>query len=187
MTLVFGVLGIGKDLHCAPGTPGFLVLFLARMVLPLDGVPPFFDDGLVPLGPIMRWVALPHTPGSLVHASLAPGASLTLPWQRDYNALVYVMAGRGSVGADHRPPTPQPGAEWLRSAADLLADPRRYTLRRCPRSIAAGRSGPVAAAHWLSLARIPSASGWSRSVRIVNAPSHAARAAPYRRRRDRPR
>jgi hypothetical protein len=38
----------------------------------------------------------------LVHATLAPGASLTLDWQPDYNALVYVMAGRGSVGADRR-------------------------------------------------------------------------------------
>jgi redox-sensitive bicupin YhaK (pirin superfamily) len=44
-----------------------------------------------------------HTPISLVHATLAPGASLTLPWQPEYNALVYVMAGRGSVGAKGRP------------------------------------------------------------------------------------
>jgi redox-sensitive bicupin YhaK (pirin superfamily) len=44
-----------------------------------------------------------HTPISLVHATLAPGASLTLPWQPDYNALVYVMAGKGSVGAKGRP------------------------------------------------------------------------------------
>jgi len=44
-----------------------------------------------------------HTPISLVHATLAPGASLTLPWQPDYNALVYVMAGRGTVGAQNQP------------------------------------------------------------------------------------
>jgi redox-sensitive bicupin YhaK (pirin superfamily) len=44
-----------------------------------------------------------HTPISLVHATLAPGASLTLPWQPDFNALVYVMAGKGSVGAKGRP------------------------------------------------------------------------------------
>jgi quercetin 2,3-dioxygenase len=44
-----------------------------------------------------------HTPISLVHATLAPGASLTLPWQPEYNALVYVMAGKGSVGAKGRP------------------------------------------------------------------------------------
>ncbi len=44
-----------------------------------------------------------HTPISLVHATLAAGASLTLPWQRDFNALVYVMAGRGAVGATGQP------------------------------------------------------------------------------------
>jgi redox-sensitive bicupin YhaK (pirin superfamily) len=44
-----------------------------------------------------------HTPISLVHATLAPGASLTLPWQPDYNALVYTMAGNGSVGSERRP------------------------------------------------------------------------------------
>ncbi len=44
-----------------------------------------------------------HTPISLVHATLAAGASLTLPWQPDFNALVYVMAGKGTVGAKGRP------------------------------------------------------------------------------------
>jgi redox-sensitive bicupin YhaK (pirin superfamily) len=40
---------------------------------------------------------------TLVHATLSPGASLTLPWRTDYNALVYVLAGFGSVGAEARP------------------------------------------------------------------------------------
>jgi len=44
-----------------------------------------------------------HTPIALVHATLSPGASLTLPWQPDYNALVYTLAGRGSVGTARRP------------------------------------------------------------------------------------
>ena len=44
-----------------------------------------------------------HTPISLVHATLAAGASLTLPWQPDFNALAYVMAGKGTVGAKGRP------------------------------------------------------------------------------------
>ncbi len=39
-----------------------------------------------------------HTPIALVHATLSPGASLTLPWRADFNALVYTMAGRGFVG-----------------------------------------------------------------------------------------
>ena len=44
-----------------------------------------------------------YSPMTLVHATLSPGASLSLPWRPDYNALVYVMNGDGSVGSDGRP------------------------------------------------------------------------------------
>jgi quercetin 2,3-dioxygenase len=44
-----------------------------------------------------------HTPISVVHATVAPGARVQLPWRKDFNALVYVLAGRGSVGAERRP------------------------------------------------------------------------------------
>ncbi|HKA69065.1 MAG TPA: pirin family protein [Actinomycetes bacterium] len=44
-----------------------------------------------------------HTPISLVHATLSPGAKLQLPWRPDFNALGYVMNGRGTVGAERRP------------------------------------------------------------------------------------
>jgi redox-sensitive bicupin YhaK (pirin superfamily) len=44
-----------------------------------------------------------HTPITLVHATFSPGASLTLPWRQDFNALVYAMGGRGTVGAERRP------------------------------------------------------------------------------------
>jgi hypothetical protein len=44
-----------------------------------------------------------YTPMTLVHATLSPGARLTLPWRADYNALVYVLAGQGSVGPEGRP------------------------------------------------------------------------------------
>jgi redox-sensitive bicupin YhaK (pirin superfamily) len=44
-----------------------------------------------------------HTDISVVHASIAPGAELRLPWPRDYNALAYVLAGSGTVGAERRP------------------------------------------------------------------------------------
>ncbi len=43
------------------------------------------------------------TPMSLVHATIEPGARLDLPWAPDYNALVYVLNGRGTVGLDGRP------------------------------------------------------------------------------------
>ncbi|CBG71567.1 MULTISPECIES: pirin family protein [Streptomyces] len=44
-----------------------------------------------------------HTPITLLHATVAPGAEITLPWREDFNALAYVLAGRGTVGADRRP------------------------------------------------------------------------------------
>jgi len=44
-----------------------------------------------------------HTPISLVHASVHPGAQLLLPWPSEFNALVYVLAGSGTIGAEHRP------------------------------------------------------------------------------------
>src|SRR3954470_15428164 len=40
-----------------------------------------------------------HSPMTLVHATFAPGARLSLPWRSDYNALVYVMNGFGAAGA----------------------------------------------------------------------------------------
>jgi redox-sensitive bicupin YhaK (pirin superfamily) len=44
-----------------------------------------------------------HTPITLVHATITPGAQLSLPWQQDFNALVYVLAGEGTVGVEQRP------------------------------------------------------------------------------------
>ena len=43
------------------------------------------------------------TPMAMVHATVLPGASMTIPWRTDFNALVYVMAGEGHVGAERRP------------------------------------------------------------------------------------
>lgn len=44
-----------------------------------------------------------QTPIALVHASIAPGALLDVPWDPRFNALVYVLAGSGHVGADGQP------------------------------------------------------------------------------------
>jgi redox-sensitive bicupin YhaK (pirin superfamily) len=43
-----------------------------------------------------------YTPITLAHATLAAGAELRVPWRRDFNALVYVLAGSGSVGTGRR-------------------------------------------------------------------------------------
>ncbi|OBK50322.1 pirin family protein [Mycobacterium kubicae] len=66
------------------------------------------DDG----GALLRLIAgeidghrgpgLTHTPITLAHATIEPGARLSIPWRRDFNALVYVLSGAGSVGpVDH--------------------------------------------------------------------------------------
>jgi hypothetical protein len=44
-----------------------------------------------------------YTPITYAHATLAPGARLDLPWNPAFNALAYVLAGRGTVGAERRP------------------------------------------------------------------------------------
>jgi quercetin 2,3-dioxygenase len=44
-----------------------------------------------------------YTPITYLHATVAPGARLNLPWPRDFNALVYVLSGRGAVGPEARP------------------------------------------------------------------------------------
>jgi quercetin 2,3-dioxygenase len=43
-----------------------------------------------------------YTPITYLHATVAPGARLTLPWPRDFNALVYALSGRGTAGPDGR-------------------------------------------------------------------------------------
>ena len=45
------------------------------------------------------------TPINLAHVTMQPGAPLDLPWQTDYNALVYALSGDGWVGAEMRPIT----------------------------------------------------------------------------------
>ncbi len=44
-----------------------------------------------------------HTPITLLHVTVEPGAEFRLPWRADFNALGYVLAGSGTVGSDRRP------------------------------------------------------------------------------------
>jgi len=46
-----------------------------------------------------------HTPITVLHLSVAPGAKVVLPWNPRFNALGYVLSGRGTVGAERRPIT----------------------------------------------------------------------------------
>jgi redox-sensitive bicupin YhaK (pirin superfamily) len=74
-----------------------------------------------------------HTPISLMHASISPGALLELPWRRSFNCLAYVLAGSGEAGAERRPvETGQLAAfgpgDWLRVRAADRQDSRYQNL-----------------------------------------------------------
>ncbi|WP_370248822.1 pirin family protein [Nocardioides sp.] len=74
-----------------------------------------------------------YTPMTLVHATLEPGSRLELPWNVDYNALVYVLNGHGSVGVDAQPirtgQTAVLGAgDFLTIAADERQESRHKAL-----------------------------------------------------------
>jgi redox-sensitive bicupin YhaK (pirin superfamily) len=44
-----------------------------------------------------------YTPITLAHATVEPGGALNIPWNPHFNALVYVLSGRGSVGPAEHP------------------------------------------------------------------------------------
>ena len=44
-----------------------------------------------------------HTPITVIHASVSPGSQLHLPWPAAYNALAYVLSGRGTAGIERAP------------------------------------------------------------------------------------
>ncbi len=67
------------------------------------------DDG----GALVRVIAgdvagyqgpgMTRTPITYLHATVAPGARLAFPWPEGFNALVYVLSGKGTVGREKRP------------------------------------------------------------------------------------
>src|SRR5262245_5758979 len=44
-----------------------------------------------------------HTPITVAHVTVSPGARVAVPWREDFNALAYVLAGTGEVGPERRP------------------------------------------------------------------------------------
>jgi redox-sensitive bicupin YhaK (pirin superfamily) len=44
-----------------------------------------------------------YTPITMLHATVSPGAQLSLPWRPDFNALAYVLAGDITAGEERRP------------------------------------------------------------------------------------
>ena len=68
------------------------------------------------------------------HATLQPGAHLALDWPREFNALVYVLSGRGRVAGD--------AALRRRSGRRLRRRRRARGRRRCRRRRAARGAAP---------------------------------------------
>jgi redox-sensitive bicupin YhaK (pirin superfamily) len=84
------------------------------------------------VGPV-RGPGSTYTPITIVHSTLQPGAELDLPWNPGYNALVYVLAGRGTVGPEATPfregQLALLGAgDSIRVSADAKQDGRSGTL-----------------------------------------------------------
>jgi redox-sensitive bicupin YhaK (pirin superfamily) len=67
------------------------------------------DDG----GALIRHIAgdvagfagpgVTHTPITYAHATLAPGAEISVPWTPAFTAMAYVLTGRGTAGPEGRP------------------------------------------------------------------------------------
>jgi redox-sensitive bicupin YhaK (pirin superfamily) len=67
------------------------------------------DDG----GALVRLIAgelaghgapgVTHTPITYAHATVSPGARLSIPWNPVYNALAYVLSGKAFAGENERP------------------------------------------------------------------------------------
>ncbi len=93
------------------------------------------DDG----GALVRLIAggmagfsgpgVTHTPITYAHATLAPGARLSVPWTPAYSAFAYVLTGQGTVGTGDRPLQQGqlvvfgPGDHLEVTAADHTAEP----------------------------------------------------------------
>jgi redox-sensitive bicupin YhaK (pirin superfamily) len=44
-----------------------------------------------------------HTPITMIHATISPGARVQLPWRADFNGLAYVLNGHATFGMERRP------------------------------------------------------------------------------------
>jgi quercetin 2,3-dioxygenase len=70
-----------------------------------------------------------HTPITYAHVTLAPGAQISVPWNPAFNALAYVLTGRGSAGQEARPVHDGelvvfgPGDHLVMAAADRQPEP----------------------------------------------------------------
>lgn len=94
-----------------------------------------------------------HTPITYLHATILPGAEVTFPWNPAFNAMAYVLTGRGHGGTGSRP-----------------VDERQLVPFRSGRPCDApgdGDPGPRRRRHGRARLRWPSDSGTHRNLRRV--------------------
>ncbi|MBW0011995.1 pirin family protein [Mycobacterium sp.] len=87
-----------------------------------------------------------HTPITLAHATIENGARLSVPWRRDFNALVYVLSGSGYVG---------PVAHPIRSGQLAVLGPGDRITIGARQKQDSSRTAPVGAADVLLLGGQP--------------------------------
>ncbi|MDZ7728598.1 MAG: pirin family protein [Dehalococcoidia bacterium] len=124
MTAGAGVLHIEKPPEALVVSGGLFHGFQLWVNLPAEHkfMPPRYQDlrgGDVELltssdgGALLRLIAgdlgghhgpgVTHTPITMIHATVHPGARIQLPWPADYNAMAYVLNGLGTFGEEQRP------------------------------------------------------------------------------------
>jgi redox-sensitive bicupin YhaK (pirin superfamily) len=70
-----------------------------------------------------------HTPITYAHATLAPGAEISIPWDPTFSALAYVLTGHGTAGRETHPLQAGqlavfgPGGHLVLRAADRRGEP----------------------------------------------------------------
>ena len=74
-----------------------------------------------------------HTPITMLHATVSPGARLEIPWQQEINALGYILAGKGTAGTDKQPVEMGQtivfgNGDWLTVSADAAQESRSPQL-----------------------------------------------------------
>ncbi len=110
----------GQVALAASSDGGALLRVIAGEIPTTDGTP-------------LRGPGSTQTPITMVHASISPGASLSLPWPADFNGLAYVLSGSGTVGPEASPIRGQQLAVFgkgdrLTLTADLGQDSRHPAM-----------------------------------------------------------
>ncbi len=124
MTAGAGILHIEKPPEKLVTTGGLFHGFQLWVNLPARDkfLPPRYQDlrgGEVTLltsadgGALIRLIAgdldghkgpgVTHTPITMIHATIYPGARIHIPWRADFNALAYVLNGLGTFGDEQVP------------------------------------------------------------------------------------